>query len=265
MKKVLAGLAVVTCLALAAGPAMADEWDIQTDNDNTSGTDNELIPGTTQHHDLGALPGPTADEDWFRIGQKPASSYEVVMDGTSGDIGFGANLDLVDGAGTVLVGSQSVTPGLDYSRTLRFANTTTAPINDQLVRARASSACTTCGPEDGYTIRMHETTVRLARFNNSGTQLTVLITQNVTDGPINATFFYWDAAGNLLTTGTLAPLAAHATNVFNTTTFPALIGQSGSITVAHDGPYGSLNIKSVALEPATGFSFDTPGTYVPQP
>jgi hypothetical protein len=40
-----------------------------------------------------------------------------------------------------------------------------------------------------------------------------------------------------------------------------LVGQSGSITIAHDGPYGSLNIKAVALEPSTGFSFDTPGVY----
>jgi len=38
---------------------------------------------------------------------------------------------------------------------------------------------------------------------------------------------------------------------------------SGTITVAHDGGYGNLAIKSVALEPSTGFSFDTPGLYKP--
>ena len=32
----------------------------------------------------------------------------------------------------------------------------------------------------------------------------------------------------------------------------------GSITVTHDGPYAGLTGKAVALEPVTGFSFDTP-------
>ena len=30
------------------------------------------------------------------------------------------------------------------------------------------------------------------------------------------------------------------------------------MTVSHDGRYGELAGKSVALEPATGFSFDSP-------
>jgi hypothetical protein len=35
------------------------------------------------------------------------------------------------------------------------------------------------------------------------------------------------------------------------------------MTVAHDGAYGALAGKAVALEPATGFTFDTP--LVPRP
>jgi hypothetical protein len=35
-------------------------------------------------------------------------------------------------------------------------------------------------------------------------------------------------------------------------------GQRGSITVSHDGGYGALTGKAVALESATGFSFDSP-------
>jgi hypothetical protein len=42
-----------------------------------------------------------------------------------------------------------------------------------------------------------------------------------------------------------------------------LPGQSGTITVAHDGRYGDLAGKGVALEPSTGFSFDSP--MVPRP
>ena len=35
-------------------------------------------------------------------------------------------------------------------------------------------------------------------------------------------------------------------------------GVGGSVTVAHDGRFGDLAGKTVALEPATGFSFDSP-------
>ena len=49
----------------------------------------------------------------------------------------------------------------------------------------------------------------------------------------------------------------------NTATVPGVAGQAGTITIAHDGGYGNLAVKSVALEPATGFSFDTPGLYKP--
>ncbi len=40
-------------------------------------------------------------------------------------------------------------------------------------------------------------------------------------------------------------------------------GISGSIRVTHDGRFGDLQGKSVALEPATGFSFDTPMVFKP--
>ena len=37
----------------------------------------------------------------------------------------------------------------------------------------------------------------------------------------------------------------------------------GSAAIAHLGSYGALSGKAVALEPATGFSFDTPLTPIP--
>ena len=50
------------------------------DDDAPSLSSNELTHGTAQQADLLARP------DLYRIGQKPYSSYEVVVDGTSGDI-----------------------------------------------------------------------------------------------------------------------------------------------------------------------------------
>jgi hypothetical protein len=48
--------------------------------------------------------------------------------------------------------------------------------------------------------------------------------------------------------------------VSNTSAVPGVGGQSGSITVASDVAYGALAGKAVAVEPATGFTFDTPLT-----
>ena len=53
-------------------------------------------------------------------------------------------------------------------------------------------------------------------------------------------------------------LTAKNTLVLNTATVPGANGVGGAVTVAHDGRYGDLSGKTVALEPATGFSFDSP-------
>ena len=50
-------------------------------------------------------------------------------------------------------------------------------------------------------------------------------------------------------------LPARNSAVMNTATFAS--GFSGTITITHSARYGNLAGKSVALEPATGFSFDT--------
>jgi hypothetical protein len=262
-------LFAVLATAVCAGPAAvhADVWDLQSDNDDGTGSDNELLHGVDQQHDLGVRPGPVADQDWYLMPQKRQASYEVIIDGVSGDLGFsGLSLERIRVAGTTTtqlqVGDDAVDGSFGYSRSLRWMNTTSTTVTDEMVRVAGAACGTACGSEDVYTIHARETTVNLARFNASGSQATILLTQNASERPVNATFFYWSPAGTLLQTGTLS-LASKALNVFNVATFPALAGQSGHITVIHDGTYGALNIKSVALEPATGFSFDTPGVYVP--
>ena len=41
-------------------------------------------------------------------------------------------------------------------------------------------------------------------------------------------------------------------------TVGGVAGQSGSATLARDGVYGAIAGKAVAVEPATGFTFDSP-------
>jgi hypothetical protein len=253
-------LSVLVCVVALTAMPYADVWDTASDNDDSSGTDNELIHGTEQIHDLAARPGPVVDQDWYRVGQKRQSSFEVLVDSTTGDVGFSSNLlQLVDSGGILIQNSVEASQ-LGYSRSLRFVNTSAAPVFSEYVRVGSASCGTDCTAGDQYHIRSMETTISVARFNNAGSQITVLMSQNASDVTINATYFYWSTGGALLQTGTLS-LPPKALNVFNTTGFGTLVGVGGSITIAHDGPYGGLNVKSVALEPSTGFSFDTQGVY----
>jgi hypothetical protein len=246
---------------LLNAPAGADVWDVQTQNDNGNGTQNELVHGSDQLHDLGALAGPVADQDWFRISQKPFSSYEVVADTTSGDIGNGLGVTLVDSGGATITASSDV--GVGFSKTLRFVNATASAVDTQFVRVTAACG-TTCAADDVYRIRSYETTYAIPRFNNSGTQTTVLIVQNPTNYTIAGTVYFWNAAGTLLNPGGFAiNLTGKQTQVLSTSSVGGVAGQSGAITLSHNGRYGDLAGKAVALEPSTGFSFDTP--MVPRP
>jgi hypothetical protein len=245
-------------LALAvAGRARADVWDVQTSNDNTpAGTKNELLHGSDQIHDLGALPGPLPDEDWYRIGQKAYSSYEVVVDATSGDIGAGVLLQRYANGGTTLVQTAvPVTAALNYSQSLRWMNTTGASVDDQFVRVISSGCNTNCGPDDVYRLRAFETTASIPRFNNSASQVTVLLLQNPSGYTITGNVYFWSSAGALLFTH---PFSLPTKNTLVLNTAGLVPGVGGAITLASDGRYGDLTGKTVALEPSTGFSFDSP-------
>ena len=101
----LRSLAVAVLLSPAAA-VRADVFDVQTPNDNTSAnTENELIHRSEQFHDL-ASSGGVADADWYRIGTKPYSSYEVVVDQTSANI-TPITIQRYASDGTTLLGTPS--------------------------------------------------------------------------------------------------------------------------------------------------------------
>ena len=257
-------IALFLALALSAAPLFADVWDNDPGNeDDSSNTDNELFNGAIQVHDL-ASQGGVADQDWYVVFSRPLSSYEVLVDGTQGEVvgpGGALPVDRVNAAGTVLTAGAPPQDGLGSSQSVRWANNTALVINDYVRVDGVNAACgTACTTDAQYTIRMWETTGAIPRFNNSGTQVTVLLLQNPTNYPINGTVFFWDTAGSFLASQGFT-LAAKQLFVFNTNT--AAPGFSGAITVTQDGRFGDLQGKSVALEPATGFSFDTPMSYRP--
>jgi plastocyanin len=194
--------------------------------------------------------------DRFRIGQKPYSSYEVVVDSLSGNPAL--VLERTDAVGAALQSGAAVTPAINVSQSLRWENVTSASVDNQLVRVSNSVCGTTCTSADTYRVRAYETTLAVPRFNQTGSQVTVLLLQNPTNYPIAGRAYFWSQAGALLNAGgTAFSLAAKNMLVLNVGTVPGLPGQSGTITISHDGRYGDLTGKAVALEPSTGFSFDT--------
>jgi uncharacterized repeat protein (TIGR01451 family) len=245
----------------------ANEIDPDPANNSATATttvipaEGELSHGTEALLDLAALPGPVADQDLFRISQKPRSSYEVVVDSTSGDIGsitppnpFPVQLDRVAADGQTVLQS-AVQVGRGYTRSLRWTTQDTQ-VDDQFIRVRSGmgSCATNCGPDDVYRIRAYETSYSLPRFNNT-TQITFLFLQNPTDYEFECTIYFNSEFGGVLTV-TSELLTPKEAAVIDTRDMADLI--SGSITITHDGRYGDLIGKAVSIEPDTGFSFDTP-------
>jgi len=219
-----------------------------------SGSLDELVHGSVETRSLETLPGPVAIAQEWRIRQAPNASYEVVVDGVTGDLGpDGPALDRLASDGSVAQSGVGVSGG--SSRSLRFENRGAA-VTDERIRVQSRGCVLDCDAADTFRIRLLETTLHGARFNNSATQVTVVVVQNASEESVAGHMDFWSATGVLLDSEPLA-LGPRQTLALNTATVAALQGQAGSMTVSHDGRYGALVGKAVAVEPATGFSFDT--------
>ena len=256
-------IAAALLLALAALPLSADVWDEGGDPDNTLGAtpDNELWHGAVQVHDLGALPGPAADADHYGVFSAPFHSYEAQVIGTTGDLDNGGapdfRFDRYDSAANLVQSFQPLSP-LAFSRSIAWE---TGPNALATYLRVGDAACgTNCTAADQYTIRMLDTTYSIPRFNNSGTQVTTLLIQNTGSTTVTGRVWFFSASGGLVGFTPIS-LAGNSVLVYPTSTF--VPSQSGSILISHSGHYGNLAGKAVALEPATGFTFDTPLTPIP--
>ena len=212
----------------------------------------ELTHGSDMYEDLGGAP------DRYRIGQRPYSSYEIVVDSLAGNPLL--QLDRLDSSGTTIIQTGGpISAAIDMSQSLRWQNSTASGEDTQRVRVSNSTCPGPCTANDAYRIRASETTLAIPRFNQSGTQVSVVILQNPTDYSISGVIFFWNAAGTLLNSpGHSFTLTAKQALVLNAGTVAGVQNASGAVTVTHDGRYGDLAGKVVALEPATGFSFDSP-------
>ncbi len=216
----------------------------------------ELTHGADAWQSLAAQAG-VARTDYYRVAQQPYSSYEVVVEGGSGDV-QPVQLERLGADNTTVLPPASGAIGSGAARSLRWRNASSSTVTTHALRVRSGGSCgTDCGADDVYRIRFYETTCSIPRFNNSSSQQAAVILHNPADYTIAGTVYFWNGTGTLLASADFT-LAGKQIYLLSTSSLAALSGQSGTITIAHDGRYGDLAGKAVALEPATGYSFDSP-------
>jgi hypothetical protein len=241
------------------GDVQATLWIL--DDDPPAGEYVELSHGSDRMTAFGPSPGEGGHR--YRLSQKPYASYELVVDATSGDIGGGAAAPLAVQRWTSdfqwLQTAEAVggVEGIGYSRSLRWENGQGSAVNGQMLAVFTTSCLGSCDADDVYRVRLYETTYAIARFNQSGTQSTVVVLQNLSSRAVNGSMWFWSDAGQLLASQAFnVPARGLVSQAL--LSIPGLQGQSGSVTVTHDGGYGALAGKAASFEATTGYTFDTP-------
>jgi hypothetical protein len=263
-------LTAVAALACVCGTVRAhDKWELGTGgSDDSASTPNSPVHGRSQTHDLEGSGSPP-DEDWYRFPTRARQSYEARLYSTTVYVvmasgipicqaGFCASFQRVDEAGAPLQ-TATATEGESHLPVIRWV---AAATGREYLRVRGANGSAWTA-NDEYTIEISNTTLFAPRFNNSATQVTVLVLQNTTPVAVSGTIDFWSAGGTLLL-GQPFTIAAHGVLTLNTSGLAGAAGQSGALSIAHDGGYAALTGKAVALEPATGFTFDTAVVPVPR-
>jgi hypothetical protein len=259
---------VAAVCALAAG-ARADVWDETAQNDDTLDvTVNELMHGSDQVHDLAGQAGNTvADVDWFRLQVPLNASFEVLVDDLAGGIGgpgAAPKVELAEvrasGPSFILAATKPVT-AFGSARRIAWSHAEPATAGEKAYVVRVSGAAcgAACTSASRYRIRMVDTTLRVARFNTTGGQSTVLVLQNPTNAVQGLSVYAFgtngDQVGGFVTF--LDPREVSAINLAAV----GLANVAGGLQMLNVAPYGSLTGKAVQMDPATGFVFETPVAY----
>jgi hypothetical protein len=134
-------------------------------------------------------------------------------------------------------------------------------VTNQHVSVRSDGCGAACAGSDTYRLSAYETTGFIPRFNNSASQITVLVLQSASAQPITGKVVLRGASGAVVASPAFT-MPARGSYVLNTASVAP--GVSGSISIAHDGRLGDVSGKAVSVEPATGFTFDTELTYRPR-
>jgi hypothetical protein len=262
-------VAVAMVLSAGARVARADVWDVGGDNDNDSGSDNELVHGVSQVHDMAARQnGSVEDVDWYPVRYACDSSFEVLLDSFTGDVSNGTTgspaFDLIESDGTTVTASSLPVSSLHVARRITHRCAFSDAEAKQYVRVRHPHCGLACTSQDQYRIRFRTTTAFVSHFNNSTSQDSILMLQNATSAIVALWLIAYDSQGAVLDTIAVTLPENGSTSIDLATVHGAsLAGKSGALKLAHDAPYGALTGKLVTEEAQTGFTFDTPVVYLP--
>jgi len=271
---------VVASLLLPSAASAADRWESGSippfsDDDTAGSTRNELRHGDFQTgHDLQGTPA-APDRDFYIMRTQIHHTYEALV--RSGTLFWGTGtafcvppggtsvcprFDLVLADGTLIQegapDGASNNPNVSSALRVRLNGTS----GTSYLRVTGDTGGSAHTAADQYDITFRDTTYTVPRFNNTASQLTILMVQNTTDRVVHVDLQLFDAAGALLTIygSNVAPRGLWVQPM---AAAPAAQGRSGSVLIGHDGPYGALSGKAVSLEPATGFTFDTAMAPIP--
>ena len=111
-----------------------------------------------------------------------------------------------------------------------------------------------CGHDRYECAQGHD--ARGAALEQHPSQTTVFIISNQSPATVAGSIFFYTSGGTLVHTEPLS-VPLFGMQVLATSSIPALANLAGHATVAHDGGWNALAGKAVALEPASGFTFDT--------
>lgn len=266
-------LSMLVCLAGASWLQAVDPYESAQPSavagDDDSDTNNVLSHGVVQLHDLEQVGG-VEDLDWMAVPTIARHSYEVRASGNlawdAGACATCAQFERVNAAGTVLTEDVSTVsegnggPIESFDRSIRWI-APAANSFESFIRVRGSTIHTETA-DAIYQIRGYDTTYGVPRWNSSGGQVTVFLISNLVDATVTGDIYFYNNAGTLLATQAFM-VPKHGLFALNTGTLGPLAGLAGHAQVAHTAGYGGLAGKAIALDPATGFSFDT--AFVPIP
>lgn len=264
----MSAVCTVAVLAVATPSMAVDPYEgvqlFAGAGDDDPATNVALTTGFTQAHDLDQAGG-GEDVDWMAVPTIARHSYEARISSGSVAWDFGAcagcaQVERVNSSGAILTEDVAMvndgtggTPE-SYDRSVRWIATDSTV--DEFLRVTGSTGFT----EDAssvYQVRFWDTTYSVPRWNNANGQVTVFLISSMIQAPATVRIDFYNAIGTLLATSSFT-LNANQLITLNTGTIPALAGISGHAYVSHTAGYGGLAGKAVALEAATGFSFDTP-------
>jgi hypothetical protein len=249
-----------------AGVPLAHATDVWEPDNTTSGTDLQyLISGDPdQLHDLQASGG-VADVDMYYVLTAPYRSYEARIETRqklTTVTSFQRRND--DATSTLQTAAQfqvgNLTQLSPYFLRWEVPPTVTGFNLTNVLRVEGQTTGTVSSV---YSIGYRETTLFCPRFNNTNGQVSVLIVQAAHYGQNSCAFtaYFFSEAGGTPVAQQAGTLDAEGEVVtISTPGVPGAANQKGGAQISHTCGYGNIKAKLVALEPATGFSFDTPCT-----